>query len=80
MRYHEAMHTGVADTGLSWETQDAIVYTITRNRVGESNSHTWKTDRKKTGKREVGKLRAGPQEVDVTGQDLSAMLCECYGT
>ena len=74
------MHTGVADTGLSQETQDVRVYTITRNRVGESNSHTQKTDWKKSGKWEVGKSSAGPWEVDVTGLDLSAMLCECYGT
>ena len=67
MRYREAMHTGVADTGLSWKIQDARVYTITRNRVGESNSHTQKMDRKKSGKWEVGKSSAGPQEVDVTG-------------
>ena len=74
------MHTGVADTGLSRETQDTRVYTITRNRVGESNCHTWEMDRKKSGKQEVGKSSAGPWEVDVTGRDLSAMLCECYGT
>ena len=80
MQYCEAMHTGVADTGLSQETQDVRVYTITRNRVRESNSHTQKTDRKKLGKWEVGKPSAGPWEVDVTGWDLSAMLCECYGT
>ena len=80
MQYCEAMHTRVADTGLSRETQDVRVYTITRNRVRESNSRTWKTDQKKMGKREVGKSSAGPQEVDVTGWDLSAMLCECYGT
>ena len=74
------MHTGVADTGLSQETQDARGYTITRNRVRESNCHTWEMDQKKSGKWEVGKLSAGPREVDVTGQDLSAILCEGYGT
>ena len=80
MRHCEAMHTGVADTGLSRETQDAGVYTITRNRVRGSNSRSRKTDQKKSGKWEVGKSSAGPREVDVTGWDLSARLCECYGT
>ena len=47
------MHTGVADTGLSQETQDARVYTITRNRVGESNSHMG------NGLEEVGKMGSG---------------------
>ena len=50
MRHCEAMHTGVADTGLSREAQDARVYTITRNRVGESNSRTG------NGPEEVGKM------------------------
>ena len=53
------MHTGVVDTGLSQEIQDARVYTIIRNRVERSNSYSWKTNRKKSGKQEVDKSSAG---------------------